>query len=442
MAIIDVVKYSGPANVFAWKFPEEELGTWTQLIVNESQEAVLYKGGQALDVFGPGRHTLSTNNFPILNSLIKLPFGGRSPFTAEIWYVNKVHSLDIKWGTPTPIQLQDPKFGIMVPVRSYGQFGIKIDNSKKFLVKLVGTMPVFDQDTLSKYFKGLYLNKIKDSIAGYLVRKNVGILEINAYLDELAQHMGERIKPVLDEYGIDLVSFYVNDVSVPENDPAVTQLKAALAKRAEMNIIGYNYQQERTFDTLEGAATNPGAAQSGLMGAGLGLGMGLGVGGPMGAQFGGLAQVLNTSGSTKCPSCGSMVPDGKKFCPDCGAAISQAGPGSGPGAGPGSGPGGAPPVIKCANCGAVLSKTDQFCPQCGDRYNPCPNCGADIQPGVRKCPVCGLDISEPCPLCGQPVKSGAKFCQSCGGALTKKCASCGLEQPSSAKFCSSCGQAL
>lgn len=105
MALVDVVKYDGTPNVFAWKYPNSELGTWTQLIVNETQEAVLYKGGQSLDLFGPGRHTLSTANIPLLNKLINLPFGGKSPFSAEVWYVNKVNALDIKWGTPTPIQL-------------------------------------------------------------------------------------------------------------------------------------------------------------------------------------------------------------------------------------------------------------------------------------------------------------------------------------------------
>jgi len=130
MAIVEVVKYNGTPDVFAWKFPNEQLGTWTQVIVNESQEAVLFKGGQALDIFGPGRHTLSTANIPLLNKVINLPFGGRSPFAAEVWYINKVHSLDIKWGTPTPIQLKDPKYNIFVPLRSFGQFGIQSVNPR------------------------------------------------------------------------------------------------------------------------------------------------------------------------------------------------------------------------------------------------------------------------------------------------------------------------
>ena len=103
MEIMDVIKYNGRPDVFAWKYPGEELGTWSQLVVNQSQEAVLVKGGSVADVFGPGTHTLDTKNIPILNKIINLPFGGKSPFKAEVWYINKGYYLDIKWGTPTPI---------------------------------------------------------------------------------------------------------------------------------------------------------------------------------------------------------------------------------------------------------------------------------------------------------------------------------------------------
>ncbi|MBN2222268.1 MAG: SPFH domain-containing protein, partial [Vallitaleaceae bacterium] len=159
---IDIVKYDGPSDVYAWKYPEQDMNTWTQLIVNESQEAILFKSGQALDLFGPGRHTLSTNNIPLLNHIVNLPFGGKTPFTAEVWYINRLHTLDIKWGTTTPIQLQDPKYNLFVPVRAFGQFGIQVIDARKFIVKLVGTVSVFDRETLSRYFKGVLLTKIKD----------------------------------------------------------------------------------------------------------------------------------------------------------------------------------------------------------------------------------------------------------------------------------------
>ena len=176
MAIVDVVQYHGTPDIFAWRYPSNELGTWTQLIVNESQEAILVKGGQICDVFTAGRHTLSTGNIPILNKIINLPFGGRSPFTAEVWFINRVFSLDIKWGTASPIQLQDPKYKIFAPVRAFGQFGIQIEDSKKFLVKLVGTMPFFNTKTLTDYFKGLYVTRVKDRLSSCLVESKISIL--------------------------------------------------------------------------------------------------------------------------------------------------------------------------------------------------------------------------------------------------------------------------
>ncbi|MCQ4865263.1 SPFH domain-containing protein [Pseudoflavonifractor phocaeensis] len=431
MAIVEVVKYNGKPDVFAWKYPSEELGTWTQLIVNESQEAVLFKGGKALDVFTSGRHTLDTANIPLLNKVVNLPFGGRSPFTAEVWYVNRVNSLDVKWGTATPIQLQDPKYGVFVPVRSFGQFGVRIDDAKKFLVKLVGTLPQFDKSSLLRYFRGLFITKAKDTISSYLIHKEISALEINAYLDELSAYMKERIEPVMAEYGITLVNFYVNDINIPEDDPAVRKLKAALAKRAEMDIIGYNYQQERSFDTLEGAATNQGSAASGLMGAGLGLGMGVAAGGAVGGQFGGMANVLDTAApGGECPQCHARVPAGKKFCPDCGCSLTKGGPEKGE-------------EISCASCGTALTQKTKFCPECGKKYNPCPNCGADLPEGAGACAKCGADVPTLCPSCGKTIaEKKAKFCPECGARLQRTCPKCGKEVDGKQKFCPECGEKL
>ena len=382
MAIVKVVRYDGQPDVFAWKFPHNELGTWTQLIVNESQEAILFKGGQALDVFGPGRHTLETANIPILNRLINLPFGGKSPFQAEVWYVNRLHSLDIKWGTSVPIQLQDPKYKVFLPLRSFGQFGIQIEESKKFITKLVGTTTSFDQDSITKLFKGLYLTKVKDSISTYLVKRDISVLEINAYLLELSEHLQELIAPTFDEYGIRLINFFVKNVNVPEDDPAVMQLKAALSKRAEMDIIGFNYTQERSFDTLEGAATNPGSAQAGMMGAGLGMGMGFGIGGQMGNQMGGLAQQMNITGGApaqtpapaqedtiKCPGCGHNCASNRRFCTECGAGLAKS----------------------CPGCNEPILRQDaKFCPECGQSLlKKCGGCDAQIEGDPKFCPECG-----------------------------------------------------
>lgn len=425
MAIVEVVKYDGNPDVFAWKYPNTELGTWTQLIVNESQEAVLFKGGKACDVFQAGRHTLSTENIPILNKIINLPFGGRSPFAAEVWYVNKVFSLDIKWGTSTPIQLQDPKYKVFIPVRAFGQFGIQIEDTQKFLVKLVGTLPQFDKVNILKYFRGVYLTKAKDSISSYLIHKNISVLEINAYLDEISTYLKERIAPTFEEYGIKLTSFYVNDINVPEDDNAVIQLKQALAKRAEMDIVGYSYQQERSFDTLEGAATNPNSMQGGLMGAGIGLGMGIGVGGAVGNQFSGLTQNINTAETKKCPKCNSEIDKVARFCSYCGCDTEEKPK--------------AKIKIKCSSCGAELNEDTKFCMECGNRYNPCANCKADIPDGASVCPECGNAVPKVCPSCGTLLPANSKFCPECGHSMVKKCSSCGVQLNENSKFCPECG---
>ena len=432
MAIVEVVKYNGNPDVFAWKYPSEELGTWTQLIVNESQEAILFKGGQALDLFPSGRHTLSTANIPFLNKIINLPFGGRSPFTAEVWYVNKVHSLDIKWGTATPIQIQDPKYKVFVPLRSFGQFGIQIEDSRKFLIKLVGTLPVFDKTNILKYFRGLYLTKVKDAISSYLIHKQVSVLEINAYLDELSEHLKEKIKPTLEEYGIKLVNFYVNDINVPEDDSAVIKLKEALAKRAEMDIVGYNYVQERSFDTLEGAATNPGAASSGIMGAGIGLGMGFGIGGGMGTQMGEITKNISTAQEEKqCPSCKAPMNINTRFCGKCGCDTQSYGKEK------------SKDSVTCSNCGSAFSVKMKFCPECGNSYNPCPKCKADVKDGAKICQECGNPMPVPCPNCGTSIENeNMKFCPECGTSLIKKCPGCDVEIKGTPKFCPECGMKL
>lgn len=231
MAIIEVVKYDGPAGVFAWKYPNQELGTWTQLIVNESQEAILFKGGEALDSFTAGRHTLSTANIPILSNVVNLPFGGKSPFTAEVWFVNKMNSMNVKWGTSSPLQLQDPKYQIMISVRAFGQFGVKIEDPRKFLLKLVGTLPLFDQDTMVSYFRGLLMSNINELISSYLVHKKISILEINAYVVEISKHIQGRLASSFLDSGIELNNFFIDSINIPDNDPAILRLKEALAKK-------------------------------------------------------------------------------------------------------------------------------------------------------------------------------------------------------------------
>lgn len=380
MAIVEVVKYNGSPDIFAWKYPNEELGTWTQLIVNESQEVVLLKGGKALDVFQSGRHTLDTANIPVLRKIIKLPFGGKSPFSAEIWFINKLFSLDIKWGTATPILLQDPKYDVPLPLRSNGKFGIRIEDSRKFLTKLVGTMSIFDKRNIVEYFRGLYITKLKDSISEYIINKEISVFEINSYIDEISDYLKERIQPILAEYGVQLINFYVNDISFPEDNEAGLQLKKALSKRAEMDIIGYTYKQERSFDTLEGMANNSGGSTSELMGAGIGLGIGAKMGGLMGATFGDITNEIDTSGKKLCPRCNTKINTEQRFCGSCGydtkADIKKN-------------------QFTCASCGSQLDEHKKYCPECGNAVEiRCPNCNAVLKNSYKFCPECGNKLTN------------------------------------------------
>lgn len=413
LAMFDVLKFESTADVFAWKHPNSALTTWTQLIVHESQEAVLLCNGRTADIFGPGRYTLSTDNLPILSSLVNIPFGGMSPFSAEVWFINRAFSLDIKWGTVSPIQIQDPKYKVFVPLRAFGQYGIRIVDSRRFLMKLVGTMRFFNKSTLTEYFRGHYVTRVKDMISSSLVNTGISILEINAHLNDLSEAMKLRLSADMAEYGIEVVSFFVNDVSVPEDDPAVKQLKAALAKRAEMEIIGYNYQQERTFNTMENAASNNGAAGA-VMGAGMGFGMGFGMGGTINDQM-----QLAMAEQRKCPSCGERMGTMQRFCPACGCNTEEQKKAV---------------STKCSACGKVLEKGTKFCSGCGRRLNVCGNCGADIPDGEKICPACSFGI---CANCGKAIAADAKFCPDCGYSAVKKCPNCG--EVVNGKFCAECG---
>ncbi len=303
MALIDVVKWDDPGDRLVWKFPSTELSTATQLIVNESQEALLFKDGQRCDTFGAGRYTLSTKNIPILNKLINLPFGGQSPFAAEVWYVNRAVALDIKWGTRTPIQLEDPQYGVVVPVRAFGQFGIQIVDSGKFVTKLVGATSEFTKSALDNYFQGFMMSRLKQAIATAMVKRSIGILEITTELLSLADEVEQQLQPSFDEYGVAFKAFTIMSINVPEDDESFKMLKTAKADAARRKIEGVSYQQERSFDVMEAAAGNEGGMAGQMMGAGMGMGMGFGIG----HQAGGMMGQMGTEGPP--PTSGGGNPD-------------------------------------------------------------------------------------------------------------------------------------
>ena len=366
LQIFDVIKYEGPTDVFAWKFPGEDFNTHSKLIVNESQEAILFRNGQALDTFTAGRYVLTLDNIPLLSKMQNLFNKGReTQLTSQVYYVNKTIPLNLKWGTDSPIQVYDPFAETIVNVRANGRFGVQVEDSRKMLIKLVGTMTQFDQQTLRDYFIGLMMSEIKSEIGRYITEKQISVLQISMFLAELSETLKRAMSEQFLEYGIRLDNCYVNSVNVPAEDLA--KIKAAQDEAKARKVQGYTYQEEKQFEVLGGAARNTGSAGA-MMGMGLGLGMGAGMGVPFGAAMGGIAQnafaqsapqapapapaqQAPAAGGNPCPGCGYMVPDSFKFCPKCGHAA-------------------APPPVKeadsfCPNCGKQIPAGSKFCPGCG-----------------------------------------------------------------------------
>lgn len=316
--MIDVLSWNAAPRVLAYHYPACELNYKSQLIVTESQEAVLVKEGQFFGPILPGRHTLETKNFPFLTKMISaLTTNRKSPYTADVWFVAKSVPLDLKWGTSDPILIEDPKYHVALPLRAFGQYGLHISDSCRFLARLMGRLPAFTEKTLSGYFKGVIVTRTKDVVASTMTSSGCSLFEIGTKLNDLSDALQRRLSEDLADYGVELKLFTINSISTDEEDSSVVQLRKALAKKAEMDIIGYSYSQERSFDALQAAAGNSGTAGA-VMGAGMGLGMGAGVGIPMGQAMTEVAKAINPASSRFCRHCGVALPADAKFCPGCG----------------------------------------------------------------------------------------------------------------------------
>ena len=354
--LLDVIKFEGDNNNIVHRSVIEDFNTKSQLIVNESQEAIFYKDGQALDLFGSGRHTLTTDNLPLLRKLVGVLFGGKTPYTCEVYFINKVNALDVMWGTDTPIPLEDPKYHLLINVRANGAMAIKINDSRRFVVNVVGQLHDFTVDGVKKGIKAAILSVIKNSISKIIVEQGVSILEINTKIMELGNSCLELINKEIAYLGIELQRFYINSISCSDEDlaalkdakaKAASLLVEAQAKAESRRIQGYDYRTERQFDVLDKAAGNTGPVAGSMIGAGVGLGAGLGVGGAVGSiTKDALTDAAKPAGSV-CPKCGAQVPAGAKFCPGCGEKIEAVAGGF------------------CPQCGQKLAPGTKFCPQCG-----------------------------------------------------------------------------
>lgn len=280
MNIVDVIKWESNAQEVVHKFKPDGLRLGSQLVVYPSQTAFFVKGGKICDEFICGTYTIKSENIPVLGKLINVPFKNETPFKADVWFVNQIEFLDGKWGTQSPLQVEDPKYEVIVPIRAYGQYGFKIMKPRIFLERLVGNMPSFATSKVAEYFRGVILSKLTSIIYNKMKQDNLSVLNINTNVEELAEYAKIAITEVFRRYGLELSLFNIISISVDEKDPSFVRLKESKDAAAEIKIIGReNYQMSRSFDVLEKAAEN----DSGIAGAAVGIGAGVGIGGVVGA---------------------------------------------------------------------------------------------------------------------------------------------------------------
>jgi len=378
VAIIDRIKFDGPPGILVWKWPSDQLTLGTQLIVHESQEAVFFKGGKALDVFGPGTHTLSTGNLPLLRKLINLPFGGKTPFAAEVWFVNRTVALEQTWGTPSPIMLRDPTYGVTIPIRGYGQFGVQVKDSQTFLVHIVGASEgALAADVATKMLDAPIATCVQQGLGDYMVKEKISALELPAHTLAITSHVMELLLTNYETMGLDLVNFTMESINFDKNDESVKKLREMLDEAARLNVVGDAFRQnqdfyraERQFDVMDKAAGSDGVAGS-LMGATMGVGMGFGVAGPAGAVAQDAMQPQKET-PIACPKCGAQNKVGAKFCGECGDKLETG-------------------MKRCPNCNTENVATAKFCNGCGESFagQKCSECGADIPAGGKFCMECG-----------------------------------------------------
>ena len=236
---ISVIKYEGSNDVLAHKHEKEDFTIGSQLIVHETQEALFFRDGKVFDQFKAGRHTLVTNNIPKVRDYMKLGTGGINVFHCEVYFINMITQMGIRWGTDSKVRLFDPASGLHVEIGASGNFNMRVTDAQKLVLKLVGTTDGLVQSDVTGegksygtgMFKALLINKVKANLARIIKEQNLNILEIDAYLDVLSSALMNDINATLDEYGLIMPEFYVTTIQTPDDDPNFVRLKQQFADK-------------------------------------------------------------------------------------------------------------------------------------------------------------------------------------------------------------------
>lgn len=358
---------------------ETKLGA--QLIVRDSQAAIFFKGGRGLDVFGPGRHTLSTLNLPILTKVLSLPWGFTSPFRAEVYFVNLKVFTNLRWGTKDPVAFKDSELGL-VRLRAFGAFTMKVVEPLLFVNSLVGTQGVFSTDDVEDYLREVIVSRFNDYLG-----ENVGsVLELPQRYDEMGVAVRERLEGDFKKYGVELVDFLIGRVTPPEEVQRMIDGRAGMAAVGDLDA----YLKFRAANALGDGSANGGGAANGGNGGGPIGGGGSGAGGAMEMGLGaGLGMLLP-----------GMVLRSLSGEPITSAAMLQQG-------------------LHCPECHAAVSADSRFCARCGHQMvvaRKCPQCAKNVTALANFCPSCGLDLASrlTCTGCATALPPGTRFCFQCG----------------------------
>ena len=335
--LVDVIEWKDDSrNTIAWRYDcdGKEIMMGAQLTVRESQMAVFVNEGKLADVFNPGMYTLETSNMPIMTALKSWPHGFKSPFKAEVYFINTRRFTDCKWGTSNPVMMRDAEFG-MIRLRAFGIYSFRVVDPALLLREVLGTAAELNVDDVEGQIKRTIVSGLSDILG----QSGIPALDLAANYDELSDMALKVLSPRIEEMGLRLESFAIENISLP------AEVEKTMDRRTSMGVVGdlNRYAQFQAAEAMREAANNP---NGGTASAGVGMGAGV----AMGQMFGAMmqqqqpAQQAPQSGK-QCIGCGKTIDVNAKFCPECGANQTPT----------------------CKGCGAKLAPGTKFCPECGQK---------------------------------------------------------------------------